>query len=765
MAEAGGPATQSGIFFQNTIASRYLGRLCDPSDRPAAQIVLAVRVEAPGSVDDIVVTFGDRHRNWINAKERLDPGSTEFAAVWQGFDRQFAAPEFTEGDRLVLVVGTPHNVHEAVSDLAERACASSSLEEWRAGLAKKHEAALERLRRAISSTNDEHLWKLLSHVDVESTSLRALEEQSWAWMPTTSVAKQTLFRLLRDRVGRHARVRREFVRQALVRDLHEQDNVDIVALESAETVYSEALSRHYCRIAIPGTSISGLATAIYEEPLLRMTTAISENTNLNAFYEQEVYEREGERIGLEAFDAETPFVIVAPAGFGKTELVRTLARRFLGAGLVPAVVPLVDADARAVPLIAYLEQVVNGALASDVDWRMTAEQGRVVLLLDGLDELSEHPRAQAIKRLNEFTARFPKSRWILTVRDQSALMGTPEATTLALEPWHDERRLALASKFFGSNGDTRAEALCTRLGYSPELDRLARVPLFLALIVEESKNDGFDLGSLRRADLLFRYVDRLISTELDADKRPTTNARRVLIDAAETIALAALQAGAQELPEELALDALPDTPNASPEVLLSDLVASGLLRVSRRRVRFVFPLVQEFLAGRKLQRSMPITKIVERFRAATTQPWGQALRFALEQSENADAIAQALLGEADDAFNSVALALGQCVADGAQVGVATRSVLGERLGKLWAESAFSQHDALTRVLAGGFSSPLPLSARSALEGSRRVDQGGGTLLSAACDDTLSRSVLKRTPLPFGSSSVMQNSRCHESRTR
>lgn len=751
MAEAGGPATQSGIFFQNTIASRYLARLIDPAERPASEDVTRVRVEAPGSVDDIVVSYRDGHQEWISAKERLDPSSGEFVAVWRAFVQQSAEAIFGPADRLRLTIGAVHEVHETILNLTERASTSTSNEEWRARLGKKHLTALDKIRTAIDATSDEALFRLLARVDIEITSLALIESQIPFWIPVASIAKHTLWRLLRDRVGGHARLRRIFEREALVRELREHDSVQIIDLQSAEAVYSQALLRRYERIVVPGTAISGEAEKLYQEPLLRILPATRPTSTATsvAFHEQEIYEREGERVGLGALDEISNCIVVAPAGFGKTELVRTLARRYVRAGLVPAVVPLVDADERALPVLTYLESSVNETFACNVDWRGTSEQGRVVLLLDGLDELADHPRAVALKRLTDFSSRFPGVRWIVTVRDESALTSFPDATILALEPWHDERRVALVTAFFGDESDNRAQSLCTRLSHSIELDRLARVPLFLALLVEESQDAQFDLRQLRRTDLLLHYVNRLVGTEVDAEKRPSENTRRTLLGAAEHIALAALEVGTAEITEDAVLLILEKHAIASPEAVLRDLVASGLLRVGRHRVRFVFPLVQEYLAGRKLERTETPDTLAHRFRRAASRPWAQAMRFAFESSTSADEIANALLAQPDDAFNSVVIAVGQCVADGARLSPKNHEELGERLGTLWAESRFSQHTALTKVLAAGFSCPLPESARTAIEGERRLDQGGDELLSAACDDQLSRAVLRRRPLPFG----------------
>lgn len=68
MTERGGPTNQSGIFYQNSVAALYLGRLCDAVERPDADSVVEVRTEAPEDVDDTVATYADDHRKYIKPK-------------------------------------------------------------------------------------------------------------------------------------------------------------------------------------------------------------------------------------------------------------------------------------------------------------------------------------------------------------------------------------------------------------------------------------------------------------------------------------------------------------------------------------------------------------------------------------------------------------------------------------------------------------------------------------------------------------------------
>ena len=74
MAESGGTTTQSGIYYQNSIAALYLGRLVDSQPRSAIDRVVEVRVEAPEHEDDIVIVMQmedvaiyKRRSNWALA--------------------------------------------------------------------------------------------------------------------------------------------------------------------------------------------------------------------------------------------------------------------------------------------------------------------------------------------------------------------------------------------------------------------------------------------------------------------------------------------------------------------------------------------------------------------------------------------------------------------------------------------------------------------------------------------------------------------------
>lgn len=214
MSERGGAATQSGILYQNSVAALYLGRLCDPTPRADADTVVGVRIEAPTAVDDIVVTYQDGHRLFIQVKENVRDSSAAWGVLWRDFAEQFRAADFRRGsDRLLLQTAEAHDEHHVLRELCLRAETSDSYLTW----TERINEAQSKLLRRISSIlahhipDNEELLSLIKHVEVGIRTLGELERDLVPyWVPPTNRPQLELFRLLRDRVAGEARRRGSF---------------------------------------------------------------------------------------------------------------------------------------------------------------------------------------------------------------------------------------------------------------------------------------------------------------------------------------------------------------------------------------------------------------------------------------------------------------------------------------------------------------------------------------------------------------------------
>jgi len=230
--ERGGPTTQSGILYQNSIAALYLGRLCDSTQRPDKYAVEAVRIEAPSAVDDIVVTHRDGHRAFIQAKENIRDNDEAWQGLWKAFENQFWNADFRiEKDRLLLHVGEIHDEHHALREITNRASSSETHSEWLLRLTKPQEKLLRKITAIFDPKHSEaeEVLSLFKHVDVEIHPLIDFERDlAPKWIPASNKKPIELFRLLRDAAANAARKRGSFSSTDLRAQLAAECNVTFV---------------------------------------------------------------------------------------------------------------------------------------------------------------------------------------------------------------------------------------------------------------------------------------------------------------------------------------------------------------------------------------------------------------------------------------------------------------------------------------------------------------------------------------------------------
>ena len=219
MPEAGGPTTQSGIHYQNSIAALFLGRLCDTTSRPEYEKVISVRVEAPEKVDDIVVKFSDNHKLFIQAKENVTVGDDVWKKLWLDFEAQFNESNFVKGnDQLSLWVGNNRDEFINLRGICERSISSTTYEEWQKRCNAAQKDLLEKIKGIIhpETLQESTLLHFFQNLLIEIHPSQTFErDEINSWMPATNYAPITLFRLFRDKVGGESRIRGEFTSSSL----------------------------------------------------------------------------------------------------------------------------------------------------------------------------------------------------------------------------------------------------------------------------------------------------------------------------------------------------------------------------------------------------------------------------------------------------------------------------------------------------------------------------------------------------------------------
>jgi predicted NACHT family NTPase len=131
-------------------------------------------------------------------------------------------------------------------------------------------------------------------------------------------------------------------------------------------------------------------------------------------------------------------VVVAGPGFGKSVLSLALAAQTITRGLLPAVLSIPELSRLDIGIGEYPQDQVNKIHQVAIDWMAAAESGLLVLLLDGLDEVSSARRVIILERIKIFSLRYPATPWLLTVRDAAALAAPTDALLFELEPLDDD---------------------------------------------------------------------------------------------------------------------------------------------------------------------------------------------------------------------------------------------------------------------------------------------------------------------------------------
>lgn len=263
MPEAGGPTTQSGILYQNSVTALYLGRLCDVTPRIDRERVVRVRVEAPAAVDDTVVHYADGRVAYVQAKESVRQNDEAWRKLWRDFAAQFRSDDFRQGrDCLRLHLGDSRAEYFALREACKRADAPD-VAEWHRRMnveQRRVTSAIGEILGPVLPGGDIAVHAFFSHVEVEVWPSEHLEAD-WAplYMPVANMPRETIFRLLRDRVGGKARVRGTFEARTLRKNLADEDKVefraapDLAVLRAAVRECGALLRQH--KSTLGGTGV------------------------------------------------------------------------------------------------------------------------------------------------------------------------------------------------------------------------------------------------------------------------------------------------------------------------------------------------------------------------------------------------------------------------------------------------------------------------------------------------------------------------------
>ena len=208
---------------------------------------------------------------------------------------------------------------------------------------------------------------------------------------------------------------------------------------------------------------------------------------------------------IEVFDE---IVVIAPPGTGKTTTLLQLMEAILGnASSVAVFLPLSEWSTRSDTFFQSLVRRAAFRDAKERQFEMLAKHGRLVLILDGWNELDEVSKRRVHNEVKSLRRDFPDIRLVVSSRHKDFTIPT-DGPVVEVDVLTKEQQLEIAKAQRSSEG----ESLVDHAWRTPGLRELVAIPLYLMALLKKAPG-----GSLptTKEEVLGSFVTEL---EKDPDK-------------------------------------------------------------------------------------------------------------------------------------------------------------------------------------------------------------------------------------------------------
>ena len=350
-----------------------------------------------------------------------------------------------------------------------------------------------------------------------------------------------------------------------------------------------------------------------------------------------------------ALERSERLVIEAGPGTGKSTTLLQLGYEILSAdNAIAALVPLSVWSPRSEGLLQYLPHVGAYRGFSPQHFMLLAHYGKLVLLLDGWNEVAVGARLKCMSEVESLLRQYPLLGIAVTSRSRQSVPF--KGRTITVDALSEEQQTAIARELRGSEG----EQLLDRAWRTPGVRDLVTVPLYLAALLADRAGGAFPTTKdeiLRDFIALHESLPvRALALRLKVGRFHRNYLRGLAIDgvrkgATGSTAVEArkIVAGvAERLLHEHQITQLPD-----PDEVLDALADHHLLIRSDDggdgTVEFKHQQIQEWLASGEVARLMLAAfrgdanaQQILRVEIIDRPPWEEAILFACEHLSRRD---------------------------------------------------------------------------------------------------------------------------------
>lgn len=225
-----------------------------------------------------------------------------------------------------------------------------------------------------------------------------------------------------------------------------------------------------------------------------------------------------ERIrGLSVVEQEDKLIVLGKPGAGKTTFLKYLALQCSGgqlhSGLVPLFITLKDFgnDPKKQTLLDYIiERLADYEIKSE-EIEQLLKQGKIMVLLDGLDEVKEETNKYILEEITNFSDRYDKNRFVMTCRIAAQEYTFEKFTEVEVADFDDKQIDTFVENWFkfSEKKEEKAKRFRQNLNRQPRIKELAQNPLLLTLLCLVFEDKG-EFVSRNRYEVYKEAIDTLL---------------------------------------------------------------------------------------------------------------------------------------------------------------------------------------------------------------------------------------------------------------
>ncbi|NEO98979.1 MAG: NACHT domain-containing NTPase [Symploca sp. SIO2E9] len=378
--------------------------------------------------------------------------------------------------------------------------------------------------------------------------------------------------------------------------------------------------------------------------------------------------------GFDAVKIYSQLIVLGKPGAGKTTFLKYLAiqcskSNFL-AEKVPVFITLKQfAEIKNQPdLSAYINQLFTNCGVKEAQTAKIISHGRGLILLDGLDEVTEEDANRILNQIQQFTNQYHTNSFVITCRIAAQDYTFENFTEVEVADFDDQQIRTFATKWFKSKQLDSADDFIKQLENNKSIKELATNPLLLTLLCLEFEDSGdFPVGRAelyhRATHTLLRKWDnkRRIKREQAYKKLSVQRKENLLSEVALTTFERKDYFFKQRDAEQYIADYIRNLPDANTdleallldsEAVLKSIEAQHGLLVERARGIYSFSHLtfQEYFTVRKIVTSIdpPLEKALQNLASHITEKrWREVFLLAVGMLYSADDLLQLMKKEID----------------------------------------------------------------------------------------------------------------------